>query len=162
MKLILSDLKDFRPAVSGENLVIGNNGKIRNCIGCFCCWVKTPGKCVISDGYEEMGRHLSQCTELIIVSRCVYGSVSPFVKNVMDRAISYIHPKFCYRNGEMHHRRRYDNIIKLTAYFYGEAVTEAEKETARKLIRAIAVNYDGEVGQIVFLNNEDELRGLAL
>ena len=162
MKLILSDIDRACLHVSGENQVIGDNSKIHHCIGCFNCWIKTPGKCVILDSYEEMGKNLGRCTELIIISQCVYGSTSPFIKNVMDRALSYIHPNFCFRNGEMHHKRRYANKIKLTAYFYGNNLTEAEKETARKLVNANAVNYDGEVGQIIFLNNKEELRGITL
>lgn len=162
MKLILSDVAKEYFQVSGENQIIENNAKIHHCLGCFGCWVKTPGKCVIKDGYEGMGRKLSLCSELIIVSKCVYGSTSPFIKNVMDRAIYYIHPNFCIRNGEMHHKRRYDNIIKISAHFYGENTTEAEKETARKLIKANAVNYDGEVGEITFLNSIEELRGVTL
>lgn len=162
MKLILSDISTDCFNVRGENEVIENNDRIHNCIGCFNCWVKTPGKCVILDGFEEMGKKLSRCTELIIVSQCVYGSTSPFVKNVMDRAISYIHPNFCNRAGEMHHQRKYSNKIKITAYLYGENITDAEKDPARKLIKANVVNYDGEVGQIVFLENMDGLRGITL
>lgn len=165
MKLVLSDLSKDCLAdcdISVENQIVFNNKKIRNCIGCFNCWTKTPGKCFILDGYEEMGKNLSLCNELIIVSECVYGSTSPFIKNVLDRSISYIHPNFCTRNGEMHHQRRYDNKIKITAYFYGGNITEAEKETARKLIKATVVNYDGEVGQITFFKSKEELRGISL
>lgn len=162
MKLVVSDLERDYLRVTGENEVIENNCKIHSCIGCFNCWVKTPGKCVILDGYEEIGKKLSLCTDLIIVSQCVYGSTSPFVKNVIDRAISYIHPNFCIRSGEMHHQRRYANKIKITAYFYGDNITVAEKESASKLIKANAVNYDGEVGQITFFRNRDELRGITL
>lgn len=162
MKLVLSDLNRDCINVSGEHQIIENNGQIHNCIGCFNCWIKTPGKCVISDGYEEMGKNLSRCSELVIISQCVYGSTSPFIKNVMDRAISYIHPNFCIRDGEMHHKRRYPNKIKIIAYFYGENITEAEKETARKLLKANSVNYDGEVGKIIFLSSKEELRGIAL
>lgn len=162
MKLILTDVESDYLTIDGSYQMIENNGNIHHCIGCFNCWVRTPGKCIISDGYEEMGRYLSTCAELIIISECFYGSTSPFIKNVMDRAISYIHPAFCIRNGEMHHKRRYDNKIKLTAYFYGEAVTATERETACKLIKANAVNYDGEADQIIFLKNKEELRGIRL
>ncbi len=94
---------------------------------------------------------MGRCTELILVSRCCYGSVSPFVKTVQDRAISYIHPYFVLRRGEMHHKRRYSNVIQLSAYFYG-TITAAEKETARNLIEANADNYDGLVKNIFFYN----------
>ncbi len=88
MKLIITDIENFNVPVEGEYKIIKPKGDIRHCIGCFGCWVKTPGKCVIHDGYYETGVVMSKCTELIIISRCYYGSVSPFVKMVQDRAIS--------------------------------------------------------------------------
>ncbi|NLK95185.1 MAG: flavodoxin family protein [Clostridiales bacterium] len=159
MKLVISDVDNLPFSSSEDTVVIKDNGKIHNCIGCFGCWVKNPGQCLIKDGYEDMGKKLSICSELILISKCTYGSLSPFVKNVLDRGISYIHPNFVIRNGEMHHKRRYKNIIKITAYFYGEDISDLEKETAEKLILANSVNFDGIVKEVVFLNNVDELRG---
>ena len=52
--------------------VISDNGKIRNCIGCFGCWIKTPGKCVLNDDYQNLGELLSKCNKLVIVSQCFY------------------------------------------------------------------------------------------
>ena len=43
MKLIIIDIENFKIPVKGEHKVISPNGSIRNCIGCFGCWVKTPG-----------------------------------------------------------------------------------------------------------------------
>ena len=80
----------------------------------------------------------------------------------MDRAISYIHPDFVIRKGEMHHKRRYDNVIQLTAYFYGENITDIEKETARNLMEANADNYDGMVKSVQFYQSVKELEGVTL
>jgi len=162
MKLIITDIKNFNIRVDGEHRIIGPEREIRHCMGCFGCWVKTPGKCVIHDGYEGLGMEFSRCTELILVSRCVYGSVSPFVKTVQERALSYIHPDFAIREGRMHHKRRYKNVISMSTYYYGEGITEAEKETARKIINANAVNYDGSVKTVAFFESEKELEGLVL
>ena len=162
MKLIITDIEDFKIPIEGEHKVIQPNGSIHNCIGCFGCWVKTPGKCVIHDGYEGTGIDMSKCKELIIVSKCCYGSVSPFVKTVQDRAISYLHPNFVIRKGEMHHKRRYDNVIQLSAYFYGNSITETEKETARNLIYANADNYDAVVKAINFYGTINELEDIRL
>ena len=162
MKIIITDLEDFNIQVEGEHKVIKPDGNIRHCIGCFGCWVKTPGKCVLHDGYQETGVDMGKCTELILISQCYYGSVSPFVKAVQDRAISYIHPDFVIRKGEMHHKRRYKNVISLSAYFYGENITDEEKETARNMQEANAVNYDGQVEAVHFYKFINELEGITL
>ena len=162
MKLIITDIEDFKIPIEGEHKIIRPNGSIHNCIGCFGCWVKTPGKCVIHDGYEGTGIVMGKCKELILVSKCCYGGISPFVKTVQDRAISYLHPNYVIRKGEMHHKRRYDNVIQLSAYFYGNSITETEKETARNLIYANADNYDAVVKAINFYGTINELEDIRL
>lgn len=41
MKLIITDIKDFKIPVEGEHKIIKPEGDIHHCIG---CWIKTPGK----------------------------------------------------------------------------------------------------------------------
>lgn len=162
MKLIITDMENFSVPVEGEYEVIKPDKDIRHCIGCFGCWMKTPGKCVIHDGYEGTSILMGKCTEMILVSRCYYGSVSPFVKMVQDRAISYIQADFVMRKGEMHHKRRYKNVITLSAHLYGENITDAEKETASELLQANADNYDGLVKDVCFYKTIEELEGITL
>lgn len=162
MKLIITDIDNFNIPVAGQYLVIKPHGAIHHCIGCFGCWVKTPGRCVMHDGYEKIAIDMSKCTELILISRCYYGSVSPFVKMVQDRGLSYIHPDFVIRDGKMHHKRRYKNVIALSAHLYGENISDAEKETARNLLEANAVNYDGSVKDVHFYISAEELENVTL
>jgi len=120
-----------------ETLIISDNGKIHPCICCFGCWTKTPGKCVINDGYDNMGVLLSRCNHLIIISQCLYGSYSPYVKNVLDRSVCpYQLPYFINKNGETRHSKRYKNNITLSAHFYGD-ITADEKDTAKKLVNKL-------------------------
>lgn len=162
MKLVVSDVGGLGLRIEGGHKLIQPPGGPRPCTGCFGCWVKTPGKCVIHDGYEGTGAALGQCTELILISRCCYGSVSPFVKMVQDRAISYIHPGFTVRGGQMHHKRRYKNVVALSAYLYGADITPGEMETARNLLQANAVNYDGKLKGVFFYRAPEEMEGLVL
>ncbi|OCN01678.1 flavoprotein [Clostridium sp. W14A] len=164
MKLIIHDLtpeqaETILPKQSGIR-VISDNGKIRHCVGCFGCWVKTPGQCVIHDGYETVSALLAQCEELILISRCFYGGFSPFVKNVVDRNISYSLPDFTIRNGEMHHKGRYDNRFKLSVCFYGENMTETERQTARELVQANTVNLNGTAGEVHFAERAEDFKGV--
>ena len=112
MKLIITDIEDFDFKIEGEHKVINPQGNIKHCIGCFGCWAKTPGECVIHDGYERTSLDMGLCDEMIIVSECYYGTVSPFVKAAQDRAISYVQGDFIIKNGEMHHKHRYTNTIQ--------------------------------------------------
>ncbi|SHN74640.1 flavodoxin family protein [Desulfitobacterium chlororespirans] len=163
MKLLIHDLDQeelgkIRPGLGGDTKIVTNNGKIRHCIGCFGCWVKTPGACVIRDEYGDMGADLGHSSELIIVSQCFYGGYSPFVKNVLDRSISYIHPYFVIRNGEMHHRPRYEQSLDFSVWFYGE-ITEKERQTAEKLVRANAINLNCQRVKVSFIRELAELEG---
>lgn len=149
MRLIVTDA-DVSFERREDDIVISDNGRMHHCIGCFGCWIKTPGQCVIKDGYENLGVLFSRCSELIIISRCVYGGFSPFAKNVWDRALAYVSPHFAVRSGELHHKRRYTNKIALSALFYGENIPDSQKETARNIVAANAVNYDCTVVRIEF------------
>ncbi|WP_298483463.1 flavodoxin family protein [uncultured Ruminococcus sp.] len=162
MKLIITDLAHFRNTVSGEHQLIAPKDSVRHCIGCFGCWAKTPGICVIHDGYEKTSIAMGKCIELIYISKCCYGGFSPSVKAIQDRAISYVHPDFVMLDGEMHHKRRYANQISLSAHFYGENISDAEKETARNILQANADNFDGVVKTICFYKTIQELEEVVL
>lgn len=158
LKLLIHDLKeeDFKkmfPNLKEDIMVVSNDAPIQNCVGCFGCWVKTPAACVIRDKYGDMGEKVSKCDELHIISECLYGGFSHFIKNVLDRSISYVHPYFVIRNGEMHHRSRYSKRIRLKVWFYGEDITNTEYETAKKLVKANAINLDILDNSVLFYNS---------
>lgn len=164
MRLLVHDLESNDCLKTFNNsfddiMIISDDGTISNCIGCFGCWIKTPGSCVIRDKYGDMGEHLSKCKEFIIISKCYYGGFSPFIKNVLDRSISYVHPYFTIRNGEMHHRRRYKNKIEMKVLFYGENITDKEKKTAEKLVKGNAMNFNCKDYSISFFKSIMELEG---
>ena len=160
MKLIITDTGLFPGRVTKEDRII-SSGRIKPCTGCFGCWTRTPGACVRNDDISDLGAILSKCDELVIVSRCFYGSYSPFVKCILERCLPYVHPDFEIRNGKMRHRRRYNNTIEITAYFYGEDITEKDKETAVRLIQANAENLSGKAGTVTFVKEAWKIGGLA-
>ena len=163
MRLLIHDLEDegFKKlllSTIGDLIIVSDDSTIHNCIGCFGCWTKTPGACVIRDKYGDMGEHLSKCQQVIIISKCFYGGFSPFVKNVLDRSISYIHPYFQNKNGEMHHRPRYNNNFSLKVWFYGEDITEQEKQTAEKLVQANSINLSCNVQKVTFVQDVSNIK----
>ena len=145
MNVIIHDREEFAAEKifkdnTKETKIIPYSDKIKPCLCCFACWIKTPGQCIIKDGYDNMGEILSKCDQLIIISKNYYGGFSPFVKNILDRSVCpFIFPYFKTENGETRHPRRYKNKIYYSVHFYGN-ITENEKDTAEKLVKKIAQN----------------------
>lgn len=167
MKLILHDLTEEQcrtagiPAPSPEGDIIIDSRSISHyCIGCFGCWLKTPGKCVIKDEFQHMGENLSKVDEFLLISKSSFGSYSSSVKNVLDRSISYVKPFFEIRKGEMHHQERYHKNLVISACFYGEDMTEMEKETSRNLVAANALNLNGTVGNVHFVEKVEDVKAV--
>ncbi len=153
MKLLIHDLPEaafakIAPEYAGWE-VISALGDIRPCIGCFGCWVKTPGRCVVEDGYGDSPVKLHRAEEVVFLSRLRYGCVSGAVKNVLDRCIGYVLPFFELSNGEMHHQRRYDEEKVVSFRFYGES-TPAERSQAREYAEAMSRNLRGRVKEVTF------------
>lgn len=155
MKLLIHDLDkenaNERIQIDNNTVVIGDDGQIKQCIGCFGCWVKTPGSCVLKDEYCNMAKKLASCDEIQIISRCTYGCYSPFIRNILDRSLPYLLPYFTNINGTMHHKPRYKgHKLSVSVYFYGENISENERQTATELVKANAVNMYAEVKNITF------------
>ena len=137
-----------------ENIIlIFDNKKIKNCTGCFFCWTKNPGKCRIKDSYENLAELYSKAEKIVIMSKCHYGSYSPFVKNVLDRSIPYLLPFFKIKNKEMHHITRNKTKFDLNVYFYGGHLSPNEKTAAKEIVKANSVNLDVKTFKVSFLED---------
>ena len=165
MKLIIHDLNEEQTKAMGignlsekEYIIINSREIEKYCIGCFGCWLKTPGTCIIRDKFQHMGKTISKVDELFLISKSSFGSYSSSVKNVLDRSIAYVMPFFEIRKGEMHHAERYYKELVISACFYGEDITDTEKETSRNLVQANAVNLNGTIGFVRFFEKAEEMK----
>lgn len=154
-QLILHDLPESEVstilgAPHDTDLMFAAAPEVKHCIGCFGCWVKTPGQCIIRDRCAITPALLASSSEMIIISRLAYGGFSPAVKAVLDRSIGYIMPYFRIVNDEMHHTMRYENPFKLSAHFYGEGFDPVEQDLARQLVAANSINLGAAEHEVVF------------
>ena len=159
MNLLIHDLSPQQFSKISEDYqdwtVISDNGKIQPCLGCFCCWHKTPGECIRKDGYEHMGALVHYAQKITIISRYTYGGVSGFVKNVFDRCLGYVLPQFEIVNGESHHQKRYDDDKPFTFIFYGNNITEQEKAEAIRYANAVCANFRSHVREVIFQETDE-------
>lgn len=152
MKLILSDRPLFLslPENGDIRLIDLSALKIANCVGCFGCWTKTPGKCVIRDDAVRVYPVIAAADRLIYVSRLKYGGYDTVMKTMMERAIPVQQAFIRIHHGETHHVQRHVEAKKALIIAYGD-IDEEEKEIFRKLVARNAHNMSFESYEIRFV-----------
>lgn len=99
---------------------------IGGCKGCFCCWNKTPGKCIIHDDMSEV-LEANLWADIIIWSFPLYYYTVPgILKNLIDRQLPMSLPFMVERTdgiGNGSHPARYDmsrkrHVLISTCGFY--------------------------------------------
>ncbi len=97
---------------------------IRYCIGCFGCWVKTPGECFAPDRSSQVLSAMLHSDFTLWASPLVLGYPSAILKRLMDKSIPLIHPYFVVDHNEAHHRARYSRYPRLGLLLQREADTD--------------------------------------
>ena len=108
---------------------------IKPCLGCFACWVKTPGVCVIADEGRAFVEALMPADLFVIITGIPFGSYAPAIKRALDRSIPILLPFFTIYEGEMHHVQRSRRPRRLLHIPYGKYGTE-DLKTFSGLARA--------------------------
>ena len=151
MKLIMSD----KPL--NINIQNGNDTKyfdlsslkIANCMGCFRCWTKTPGKCVIRDDATAVYPCIAKSNKVIYVSRLKYGGYDSVMKTMLERAIPVQQAFIRIHKGETHHVQRAVMMKKATILAYGD-ISPEEQDIFRQLISRNAINMSFESYEVKF------------
>lgn len=115
--------------------------KMSYCIGCFGCWVKTPGECVTRDESALVCRAVINSDFTLWAAPLKIGFPSALLKKVMDKSIPLIHPYFAIVNNEAHHRARYGHYPRLGLLVQPEADTDsADMELVTDIFSRTALN----------------------
>ena len=86
--------------------------EVEGCRGCFSCWIKAAGSCVIRD---DMDRVLPRArdSKILVLATPVYcdGMTGP-TKMVVDRMIPLVYGSAELRDGHMRHPQREDTALR--------------------------------------------------
>ena len=113
--------------------------EVGNCIGCFGCWIKKPGECLINDLMSDINQTYMNSTLVIYLSPIVFGGFSASVKNVLDRTLPNISPFFTTKNGLTNHKNRYEHYPLQAIIGYGTEITTQEQNTFINWIHTQAI-----------------------
>lgn len=123
--------------------------KVANCVGCFGCWTKTPGKCVIRDDAVRVYPSIAASDRLIYVSRVRYGSYDTPMKTMLERAIPTQQAFIRLHHGETHHFQRAVAPKEAVIVGYGDLTVE-EQNIFRRFIARNAHNMNFTRYRVVF------------
>ncbi len=115
--------------------------EVAGCLGCFGCWVQTPGICVIDDAGREIARKVIQSDLVVLLTPVTFGGYSSELKKAMDRLIPLISPFFTKIQGEVHHKPRYDRYPSLIAVGVHPQPDEEMEQIFKTLVSRNAINF---------------------
>ena len=81
---------------------------IKPCNGCFGCWIKTPGDCVVDDDAKKTRRAWMAADLALLASPVAMGFYSPLLKRAVDKLLPNLLPFISLYGGECHHDPRYE------------------------------------------------------
>ena len=140
--------------------VVLNGDEIMACLGCYKCWVKTPGLCFMTkDCANTVSEQEIQADAVIFLSKITYGGFSYDLKSFIDRSIPNLSPYFEIVLGDMRHGMRYERFPHMISIGYG-ADTPEELQTFIALAERNSLIMRPQKYFAFTLQNSDEMSGM--
>ncbi len=115
--------------------------KIASCQGCFKCWLKTPGQCVIKDDGIHIAQSYIQSDLVVLVTPICFGCYSHQLKRALERCIPLISPFFTQIHGEYHHKKRYEKYPDLVVIGILEEPDDISEQIMFEQVKRNSINF---------------------
>ncbi len=125
---------------------------LASCKGCFGCWVKKPGECVMNDMMAQINQKFVNSDVVFYLSPVIFGQFSANIKNAVDRWLPNILPFFETRpDGSTMHPSRYDAFPRVLMIGYGDELSSED----RQLFTDITKKHRGN-GEVLIYQDRDQ------
>ena len=110
----------------------------------------------------DIGGLMGSCSQLVLISRCVYGGFSPFVQGVLEKCRKHFGPLLEMRHGQTHYevKSANKNTFGMVCCFYGNNIAPREEQSARILSVSDGISLQARGVRIAFYDTVDQLRQL--
>ena len=108
---------------------------IKYCIGCFNCWVKTPGECRVADDSRDVCREYINSDLVLFASPITMGFTSALLKKAHEKLLPLLLPYMELVQNECHHVARYEKYPRIGL------LLEKGKDTDEEDIKIISDIY---------------------
>ena len=128
-----------------ENIFLAKK-EIKPCKGCFSCWLKTPGRCIIKDDMAELIEKLADSDIVVFATPLYVDNVTGIMKIFMDRIIAAGDPHIEKdENGESVHVTKSEKRPKLVVISNCGFPEQSHFQVLELLFKRIARNIRTEV-----------------
>ena len=124
--LVIKDFGEF--TVPDASCIDLRQTSVKNCVGCWTCWWKTPGKCIFHD-LEDFYRNYINADKVILLVKPQCGFVSSRLKTLFDRMLPLFIPHTYCDKGCTWHKKRYPKYPDIELYYDDDFLTGEERKT---------------------------------
>ena len=114
---------------------------IAPCLGCFGCWTRNPGLCLIVDSGRDVARKMIQCDLMILLTPVTFGGYCAHLKKALDRALGNLLPFFMKIDSEVHHKPRYESYPRWVAVGFLNQPDDHQADVFRQLVARNSLNW---------------------
>lgn len=91
--LLGSFLDGYREAGAEAQVLNPYKTNIEPCRGCFRCWTRTPGKCVIDDDMKVVLEQMQRADVVVFATPVYHFTMSEGMKRLLERTMPLLEPK---------------------------------------------------------------------
>jgi multimeric flavodoxin WrbA len=142
-------------------LIAGREAAVAACRGCFGCWTRTPGECVVRDDAAGLLARYIASDLVAYVTPVTFGGYSAALKTLVDRIIPLLDPRFTRVRGEFHHRLRYERYPRLVGLGTLPAPDPDAERTFRTLLARNGLNIHADAPAEVLVGPADAAQARA-
>jgi multimeric flavodoxin WrbA len=136
--------------------------KISHCTGCFACWFKTPGRCVIKDDMQKLLDQYMTSDIVVLASPIYVGSVTGIMKDFIDRMLPIFDPRVKKDdNGHYHHLPRYKSYPDVVVISNGSNPGQSHFEFFRSIFDFMRIVYKMNIIGEIFIGGGPILQGFV-
>jgi ferredoxin len=152
---------ECRKADWGVRTIVVPEMDISPCMGCFQCWVRTPGICVIGDAGQSVAGAWMLSDVVVLVTPVTFGGYSAVLKRAVDRVIPILSPYFMKIRGEVHHKPRYEKYPALVGIGVLPSRDDESVALFSRIIERHATNAHSPWHRAFVLCSDQEYRGVG-
>ncbi len=110
----ISDLAETLAGRGHElNVLLLRDMALEDCTGCYSCWLRTPGRCVLKDDQSQVLAGYVWADVAVLASPVGMGYLSSKIKKSQDRLIPLVHPFLRLDGDRMAHLPRYEKTAQV-------------------------------------------------